>query len=165
MRGVLLDADILNLFAKVDAMSLLCEILKCDKLPITPGVFNEIMAPLTYGYEFPNRIIAVSEIILMRSEETQDFEMLRLEGKVSAADAEMIAICSHRGWGWVTMDRVATREARARNVQTIGLDALLLAGLTRGMATKDQLAGLMAQMEKADKTIYPFKRDLLGDDF
>ena len=79
------------------------------------------------------------------SEETHDFEILRLEGKVSAADAEMIAICSHREWGWVTMDRVATREARARNVQTIGLAALLLAGLTRGLATKDQLAGLMTR--------------------
>ena len=56
MRGVLLDADILSLFAKVDAMPLLCELLKCDKLPITPGAFNEIMVPLTYGYEFPNRI-------------------------------------------------------------------------------------------------------------
>lgn len=84
MRGVLLDADILSLFAKVDAMPLLCEILKCDKLPITSGVFNEIMVPLTYGYEFPNRIIAVSKTILMRSEETHDFEMLRLDGKVSS---------------------------------------------------------------------------------
>ena len=39
MSGLLLDSDILSVFAKVNALPLLCELLGCDRLPITTGVF------------------------------------------------------------------------------------------------------------------------------
>ncbi len=93
MRGFLLDTDILSIFAKVNALALLREILGCDRLPITTGVFNEIVIPLEYGYDFPRGIMAVADTVLMSADEAAIFEALRLEGKVSAADAEILAIC------------------------------------------------------------------------
>jgi hypothetical protein len=96
MSGYLLDTDILSIFAKADALALLRELLKCAKLPITTGVFNEIVIPLEYGYDFPLRIMAETDTLA--PDEVSTFESLRLEGKVSAADAEIIAICQRRGW-------------------------------------------------------------------
>lgn len=97
MSGLLLDTDILSLFAKVNAVSLLCQLLGCERLPITIGVFNEIAVPLEYGYDFPRHILALAEMVLMAPDEVDVFEALRLEGKVSASDAEIIAICQRRG--------------------------------------------------------------------
>lgn len=97
MSGFLLDTDILSLFAKVDASPLLCQLLGCERLPITIGVFNEIVVPLEYGYDFPQRILALADMVLMTPDEADAFESLRLEGKVSASDAELIAICQRRG--------------------------------------------------------------------
>jgi len=93
MSGFLLDTDILSLFAKTDALALLRQLLGLDRLPITTGVFNEIVVPLEYGYEFPNRIIAEATTVLMSPDEVATFEALRLEGAISAADAEIVAIC------------------------------------------------------------------------
>jgi len=69
MRGFLLDTDILSIFAKVNALALLREILGCDRLPITTGVFNEIVIPLEYGYDFPRGIMAVADTVLMSADE------------------------------------------------------------------------------------------------
>ena len=43
MNGFLPASDILSVFARVNALPLLCELLGCDRLPITTGVFNEIL--------------------------------------------------------------------------------------------------------------------------
>ena len=40
MSGFLLDSDILSVFAKVNALPLLCELLGCDRLLITTGVLT-----------------------------------------------------------------------------------------------------------------------------
>lgn len=40
MSGLLLDTDILSIFAKANALPLLCEILGCERLPITTGLLT-----------------------------------------------------------------------------------------------------------------------------
>jgi len=162
MNGFLLDTDILSIFAKVNALALLRELLGCDRLPITTGVFNEIVVPLEYGYDFPRRILAAVDTVLMSADEAASFEALRLEGKVSAADAEIVAICQHRGWFYITMDRVAARYAEKQGVRAVDLCALLKAVLSGGLLTEDQLRALIEQMERADHTIFPFRDELFG---
>ncbi|MCX6031176.1 MAG: hypothetical protein NT169_17995 [Chloroflexi bacterium] len=160
MSGFLVDTDILSIFAKANALALLREILGCQRLPITTGVFNEIVIPLEYGYDFPRRVMAVAETVLMSSEEVAVFETLRLEGRVSAADAEIVAICQRRSWIYVTMDRVAARYAEMHGVRSVDLHALLKAALTGGLLAEDQLRALVEQMERADHTVFPFKEEL-----
>ena len=93
----------------------------------------------------------------MSSDEVVGFEALRLEGKVSAADAEIVAICQRRSWIYVTMDRVAALYAEKHSVRSVDLHALLKAALTGGLLTEDQLRALVEQMERVDHTIFPFQ--------
>lgn len=93
MIGFLLDTDILSIFAKAGALSLLCAFFRRQRLPITPGIFEELLVPLEYGYDFPKDILALTEVVVMTPDEAPVYEALRLEGKISAADAELIAIC------------------------------------------------------------------------
>lgn len=162
MSGFLLDTDVLSIFAKANALSLLCRLLGCERLPITTGVFNEIVVPLEYGYDFPRRIMAVTETVLMSSDEVTIFEALRLEGKVSATDAEIVALCQRRSWIYVTMDRAAARYAEKRGVRTVDLHALLKAVLVGGLIAEDKLRLLVDQMEREDHTLFPFKEELFG---
>jgi hypothetical protein len=163
MSGFLLDSDILSIFAKANALPLLCELLGCDRLPITTGVFNEIVIPLEYGYDFPRRIMAVADTVLISSDEVATFEALRLEGKASAADAEIVAICQRRSWICVTMDRVAARYAEQHGVRVVDLQTLLKAALTGDLLAEDQLRALVEQMERVDHTSFPFKEKLFGN--
>jgi len=162
MTRFLLDTDVLSLFAKVGALPLLCRLLGLQRLPVTTGVFNEIIAPLEYGYDFPRQVLALAEIELLAADEVSTFEALRLEGKVSASDAELIAICQRRSWVYVTMDRVAARCAENLGVRTVDLYALLKAAWAGGLRDKDELQALMDQMERADRTTFPFRDELIN---
>lgn len=161
MRGFLLDTDILSIFAKAGALPLLYALFRCQRLPITPGVFEELLVPLEYGYEFPKEILARSEIVVMTPDEVPIYESLRLEGKVSAADAELIAICRQRGWVYGAMDRVALRCAEEQGVRTVDLQALLKAMLEANLLDQEELRALIERMEREDRTRLPYKEALL----
>jgi hypothetical protein len=163
MKDFLLDTDILSLFAKVDALPLLCHLLRNERLPITPAILNELLVPLEYGYDFPREILAIADMILMLPEEIPAFQELRLGGKLSAADAEMIAICQNRRWIYITMDRVAAGCAASRGVRTMDLRALLAAIGIGGLLTRNELQILIEKMEKADRTTLPYKEDILSE--
>lgn len=64
MREFLIDTDILSIFAKANGLSTLCRLLECEKLPITPGILDELLVPLEYGYDFPRDILSMAEITL-----------------------------------------------------------------------------------------------------
>ncbi|MDH7484953.1 MAG: hypothetical protein QHJ81_01615 [Anaerolineae bacterium] len=161
MQGILMDTDILSIFAKADALSLLRHLLQCEHFLITPGVLNELLVPLEYGYDFPRQILDQAEIVPMTPEEAQDYEALRIEGKLSVADAEMIAICKRRRWIYITMDRVALRCAEEFGVRTVDLRALLEAIKRAGLLSLKQLRALIERMEREDRTRIPFKEALL----
>ncbi len=40
MKGFLLDTDVLSIFAKAGALSLLCTFFRCQRLPIPSDVFK-----------------------------------------------------------------------------------------------------------------------------
>ena len=161
MSRFLLDADILSIFAKAGALPLLCDLLQCQRLPMTSGVFDELLIPLEYGYDFPQRILDLAEVVAMTPEEVQDYETLRLQGKLSAADAELIAICRRRGWTYVAMDRVALRCAEQHGVRTIDLQALLKAMLEAKLLDRQGLQALIERMEREDHTTLPYRESLL----
>lgn len=159
----LIDTDILSLFAKSDAIELLLRLLRVDTLTITQGVFNELAVPLEYGYRFPHRVFATSTTVSLSTEELTIYEALRLEGIVSAADAEQIAICQVRGWVYITMDQVAARTAQQHGVRTISLPSLFMALQRAGILDDDSLCTLLDDMERLDRTHFPFRDSLFSD--
>jgi len=161
MQDFLIDTDILSVFAKADGLPILCRLFQWQRLPVTPAVLDEILVPLEYGYDFPRRILARTEILSMVPDEARDYEALRLQGKLSAADAEMIAICKRRGWLYVTMDKVALRCAEEFGVRTVDLQALLKAIKRAELLTTDELRALIERMEREDRTRIPYKEALL----
>jgi len=158
----LLDTDILSLFAKAEAIDLLRRLLRVERLAITQGVFNELTVPLGYGYHFPHSVFAASTTVSLSEDELTLYETLRLEGVVSAADAEQIAVCQIRGWAYVTMDQIAARAAQQRGVRTIGLPSLFKALQQAGILNGDALRTLLDRMERLDRTRFLFRDDLFS---
>jgi len=86
----------------------------------------------------------------------------RLEGVVSAADAEQIAVCQMRSWVYVTMDQVAARAAQQRGARTTGLHSLFKALQQANILGDDALRTLLDRMERLDRTRFPFRDDLFS---
>jgi hypothetical protein len=163
MISFLFDTDILSIFAKARALPLLCRLFKSERLPITPRVFDELLVPLEYGYDFPDQIFALAEVVTIEPDEIEAYERLRFEGRVSAADAEVIAVCQQRGWTYVSMDQVALRCAEGRRVRTVDLHAILKAMLKGGLLDRDKLSAVIERMEQEDHTTLPYKHSLLEE--
>ncbi len=158
----LVDTDILSLFAKAEAIGLLLRLFRVERIPITQSVFNEIAVPLEYGYLFPHAVFAVSVTISLSEAELALYETLRLEGVVSAADAEQITVCQARGWAYVTMDQVAARTAQLCSVRTIGLDAIFKALRKAEILSDEALRTLLDRMEQLDRTSFSFRDDVFS---
>jgi len=162
MSDFLIDTDILSIFAKANGLSILCRLLECEELPITPGVLDELLVPLEYGYDFPRDILSRARIVAVTPEEIGGYEHLKLQGRLSTTDAEIIAICKQRGWLYVTMDKVALRAAEAAGVDTADL-RVLLEGIKRArLLDREQLRALIERMEREDRTRLPYKEALLA---
>jgi predicted nucleic acid-binding protein len=157
-----LDTDVLSLFAKTESLDLLLRLFRVERLAITQGVFNELLIPLDYGYEFPRLIFAKSVIVSLSQAEIDTYENLRLQGQVSAADAEQIALCRNRQWLYVTMDKVAAELAARQNVTTIDLLTLFKAIRQSQILDGEPLRQLILSMEKADRTQFPFRDEMLS---
>jgi hypothetical protein len=122
---------------------------------------DELLVPLEYGYDFPQNILSRADVVPTTLEEFEIYEELRLQGRLSSADAEMIAICKQRGWLYVTMDKVALGAARAAGVDTVDLQALLEAIKRLGLLDREQLRALIDRMEQEDRTRLPYKESIL----
>lgn len=143
---------------------MLCRLLGYEELPITPSVLDELLVPLEYGYDFPQKVLDIVEVIAVTKKEIEMYEALRLQGRVSTADAEMIMVCKQRGWLYITMDKVALRVAHTLGVETADLQALLVAIKSKGLLNREQLRMLIDRMEQEDRTHLPYKDSILFDE-
>jgi len=62
-----IDTDILSIFAKSDNIDLLRELFGNNAV-MTPAIFQEITAPIDYGYEFPHAIIQTIRTVQMNED-------------------------------------------------------------------------------------------------
>ena len=112
----------------------------------------------------PQKVLDIVEVIAVTKKEIEMYEALRLQGRVSTADAEMIMVCKQRGWLYITMDKVALRVAHTLGVETADLQALLVAIKSKGLLNREQLRMLIDRMEQEDRTHLPYKDSILFDE-
>lgn len=64
MKGnaILMDSDIASAFAKIDRLELLQRLFPDYELLISPEVYEEILVPMDYGYNFPVKIIEFFDV-------------------------------------------------------------------------------------------------------
>lgn len=55
---VVVDADILSMFAKADALEWVEELAGRGRAVMTPAIQDEISVPLQYGYAFPKAVLS-----------------------------------------------------------------------------------------------------------
>jgi len=105
---IVLDTDILSMFAKVEAVSMLKDLFGEGSLAITPGIEEEISIPLDYGYDFPSKALSkVQTIPLTEKAVSRHRQLLEEETGLGKGELEAIAICKAKGYAFATNDLVA----------------------------------------------------------
>lgn len=150
---IVLDTDIASVFAKVEKIDLLSQLFGKRELCITPKVYEELLVPLRYGYDFPNRIFNRCRLIIPTSEEIGEFtDLLLREPKLGRGELDSVVVCKSRNYTFAAIDRVSLDFAKAQKVKTISLHSILRALWISGNLSKEQVLDLIRQIEEKDQT-------------
>ncbi len=150
-RRVIIDADILSMFAKVDAVDVLVEFLGRGRVGMMPAIRDEISIPLQYGYLFPEKVLSEIPVIPLTGKAWQEHERLWAMGSsLGKGELEAIAFCRPEGVFFATNDSAARRFAQDQGVQVISLQAILRGLWLSGMRSKGEVKKLLEHIKKAD---------------
>ncbi len=148
---IIVDTDILSMFAKAEALHVLMEFVGSDHIGMTPAISDEISVPLQYGYSFPLQVL--SQIPVVPISETVGKECLQLH--ITAAflgrgEREAIAFCKIENAMFATNDSTARKFAQTQGVAVISLQAILRGIWISGIRAKADVKTLLDRIKVAD---------------
>ncbi len=149
---VVVDTDILSMFAKAEVLVWLGRLFGRDRLATTPAIRDEIAVPLQYGYTFPLQVLAEMAIAPLSSRAWLEHERLRASGTaLGRGELEAIAFCKTENAVFVTNDLVARRFALAQGVRVLSLQALLRGLWESGVCSKSEVRAILERIRQADR--------------
>ncbi|RMD62849.1 hypothetical protein D6833_06345 [Candidatus Parcubacteria bacterium] len=123
---VVVDTDILSMFAKADALEALQEALHPWIPVMTPAIRDEISVPLEYGFDFPQRVMAHIPVEPLSPSMLETYARLAASGRtIGRGELEAIAYCLSTGNLLATNDARARAFAQEQGVAVISLQAIL----------------------------------------
>lgn len=164
---VIVDTDILSMFAKVDAVDLLEKFLGRGRVAMTPAIRDEISSPLQFGYTFPNSVLSQIPVVPLSGRAWQEYERLwATTSSLGKGELEAIAICRVEGALFATNDSTARRFAQDQSVQVISLQAILRGLWQSGLRSKAEVTELLERIKRADYLEVPPKveMEIFGED-
>jgi len=146
---IILDTDILSMFAKIGEI----ELLKClfsEKVAMVPRVRDEISIPLEYGYAFPLRVISEIRTVPLSKEALEEYEKLQRNFSLGRGELEAVAYCKTEDCAFATNDMKAREFAKGEGLFVISLQAILKAFWKKGIKDKEEVKRILENIKEAD---------------
>jgi len=143
------DADILSMFAKIEAIDLLEHLFE-GKAVMTPKIRDEISVPLEYGYSFPIKVISTIKTVPLSNQALEEYGKLQENLSLGKGELEAIAYCKTEGCIFATNDIKARECAKREGVSVISLQAILKALWRKGLKSKGEVKQILGRIKEAD---------------
>nr|QNO46308.1 hypothetical protein PABHDKJJ_00012 [Methanosarcinales archaeon ANME-2c ERB4] len=151
-KTIIRDTDMVSAFAKIERLELLNSLLSKHRVVITPEIYEELISALDCGYTFPLDIFRYFEVLYPSEEERKEYQKLLIENRtLRRGELEAMRICRRRGCIVSSMANAALRFAEETRVETLKLHSMRSLWES-GMRSKDDVRGLMTEIEKEDNT-------------
>jgi len=145
---VIVNTDILSIFAKIDAINLL-NLLFGGKIAMTSRIRDEILVPLTYGYAFPRNVSTV-ETVSLTNKALEEYLRFQENVTLGRGELEAIAYCKAEKCIFVTNDTKARKFAEAEGVSVVSFQALLKALWKKKLKTKKEVREILNNIIETD---------------
>lgn len=151
---IILDSDILSMFAKAEALDVLQRILSGSRLCITPRIKEELTVPLQYGYSFPQVIFDRTELIFPTEKESELNESFQFSDKsLGKGELEAIAVAKKRACIFATNDRKAIEFAVREGLTIINVHTVLKIAVKKGIYSIREIKGIVRRLESSDNAV------------
>lgn len=155
---ILIDTDILSMFAKVHEVARLVAFLGPAEVAMTPGIRDEISAPLRYGYTFPKEVLSQVPAVLFTERVWQAYERLWAMGSsLGKGEIEAIAYCQVEPALFVTNDTKARQFAEQQGITVISFQALLRGLWRSGAQSRAEVQALLERIKASDHLVVPLE--------
>jgi len=144
------DTDVVSAFAKAGHFEIL---IKLFEVCITPKVYEELLIPLKYGYDYPKEIFEKAELITLTEEEQMEYLRLLEDESIGKGEAESLTVCKSRGFLFTSFDKRAVQVARSMGVWVVVVGAIFSALIEKGIATRAEVLKIVKDIEEADNRV------------
>lgn len=154
--GVVLDADFLSAFLKIDRLPIVKSFYQVDELFVPPAVYREIS--LT---DFLPKLTSIPWIRVQLPEVVQAQTLWQDGGfaRLGPGEQEAIALSIELGEAVLLMnDNEARRVAARLGVEVLNVPTFLMACKASGLASRTEILDLVTVLEERDR--YGFRKDV-----
>jgi predicted nucleic acid-binding protein len=153
---VVLDADFLSAFLKIERLSIIRELFRLDRAFTPPAVYREISVT-----DLLPRLTAIPwvEVRAPDAEKMRDLGRDETFAKLGSGEREAIALCMELGDVALLMNDNRARQVAGRlGIRVFSVPVFLLAYKDSGLASREQIADLVTALEERD--FYGFRKDV-----
>jgi len=153
---VVSDANMLSSLAAADALDLLAQLFRGNKIFIPQAVERELQAGLIHGAFHLQRIFQAihnGEIHILRLTEFEQTLTTALPHKLHAGEKEGIVLCQLRNYLFLSNDRQAVQYCRTTGIKTINLEAFLRALWVQQIQSQQDVKVLIQAMQNVEKLV------------
>jgi len=146
---LILDTDIASAFAKAGHFDVIIKLFR--KVGITTAVYEELLFPLTHGYDYPEIIFKKAELVTLSAYEQKEYLKIRKENvKIGRGEIESIVVCLNKGYLFASFDKKAILVAIDMGVNVITAGAILKGLIVKGVETKEEVLKIIRDIENSD---------------
>jgi len=131
----------------------LLNLLFKKKAVITPRIRDEILAPLAYGYTFPQTVVSTIKTVPLTHKALEEYVRFQEDVTLGKGELEAIAYCKAEKCTFVTNDRKAREFAKSEGVPVISLQALLKALWKKKLKTKKEVREIFKRIKEVDNLL------------
>jgi len=153
---VVSDSNILSSLAAADALDLLKQLFRGDKIFIPQVVEQELQTGLLYGASYLQRIFDVihhGDIQILRLTESEQTLTTALPRKLHAGEKEGIVLCQLHNYLFLSNDQRAIRYCQVMGIKNINLEAFLRALWVQRILSQQQVKALLQTIQTVEKMV------------
>ena len=148
MMDVIMDADIANIFGKIDKIDLLKELFPKSRLFVCAAVRNELERAKLSGYTFVDNVLRHTTITEPTEKEAKMTQKIFSKRTIGKGETESIAIANNRKMLLLTNDRIAEKEAAKTGVETMNIAMLLRQLWKNSVISQEFVKTIISDMEE-----------------
>lgn len=162
---IVADTNIISTFARVGALDHVRQLVKADRLYVTPATFTELRRAVEAGCDFLVPLLAAlqagAELDLIELRREEVLAVKDLPASLGAGEAESIAVCLNRhGTQLLTNDKRARNLCRERGIPCLNLPGILRALWVRHVLAKKRVRELLRQIEIEEGVVIKNKDEI-----
>lgn len=149
---LILDTDAASVLAKSSLVNDVLKLFSKIEVAITPKVENEIEVPFSYGYNFPKKILDEDRIDIahISKDERKLYRKWLDQTMIGKGELESIAVAKMRDGTFFTMDKIAVKFAKDKEVDTIAFNTIMKNMLKNNIIDRKEAEKAIEKIEKKD---------------